>query len=153
MFNICLSLCLPSSLNFSKEQWIFPCLQFITSHLFSSLQFDFQYPTLPFKEGQDQTQTKWPEIGHWWLSGEGWHRGAKGMSLGKSWGPDPGESRIQSHENKIKRAATRDGEGHPPGWGWEKRPVSVQAATHPLTQSSSDFSLINIELFKLWFFS
>lgn len=45
----------PSLPNFSKEQWISPCLHFVTSHLFSSLQCDFQNPTLPFKERQDQT--------------------------------------------------------------------------------------------------
>ena len=77
----CLLLCFPSSPNFSREQWISPCLHFLTSHLFGSLHCDFQNSTLPFKDRQDQIPKQGDGGRHWWLRGHCRHRGTKEMSL------------------------------------------------------------------------
>ena len=56
------------------------------------------------------------------------------------------EFRATTTRGKKREEASQDGRGLGEG------PVSRQVATLPLTQSSLDFSLIGIELLKLFFF-
>lgn len=144
------SLCFPSSPNFSREQWISPCLHFLTSHLFGSLHCDFQNSTLPFKDRQDQIPKEGDGGRHWWLSGHCRHRGTKEMSL-REMAQVLGRQSSEPQGQEKKRSK----------WGWGRIKAgglgegSVKASSHlPLTQSSFNLSLIDEEFSKfLQFFS
>lgn len=81
------------------------------------------------------------------LRGQVWHRGAKGMSFGKSWGPVAGESRVQSHENKRKRVHQDEA-----GLGLEAEgEASVRAGSHPSSYSKFIWLFFkDIESFKFY---
>lgn len=140
------SFCFSSSPNFPKKQWVWPCLNFLTSIQLTEIWLTVSNSALQGGARRVPKPSKWSEVGHWVAkAGTGEPRGwawkeAEVQTLGKA---EFRAIRIRQKEEKQIRMR----------WGWDcslgERPVSGQAATLSLIPSSLDFSLIDMELFKL----